>query len=203
MIRIAKKEDLPQIIRIFKKAFPESVELIFKKAPKDRAILDIYEFLLDIFPDNFFVQKKKGKITGYILAPFDNSIIIKRAIFGGYIFKWAWHYLTRQYGFGLKSLWIMLANKIVFLRNQNKIRAVTKSRILSIAVDPDHQGERIGTDLLIKGLDKLKSDGAKSVVLEVRERNEPAYHIYKKFGFKEIGRFRDKGGVWIQMVMNL
>ena len=59
--------------------------------------------------------------------------------------------------------------------------------LLNIAVDPAHQGEGLGRHLLQQGLDRVKSLGAASCYLEVRESNEVARSLYRAFGFEVVG----------------
>ena len=59
-----------------------------------------------------------------------------------------------------------------------------------IAVHPGWRGEGIGTALLRRVLATLRAEGAKSVTLEVRESNEPAIELYRRFGFEPFRRQR-------------
>lgn len=203
MIRKAREYDLPRIAEIYRRAFPYSIEYIFGKPPKDQAFIDVFRLLLDTYPDYFLVDEEEGKVTGYVVAPPDVSILVRRAIFRGYVFRWAWRWLIGRYGFGLRPVWVLLSDKWAILRSKGAAEESSDARILSIAVDPDYQGRGLGKKLTAAALDILRDSGVHKIMLEVREWNEAAYHIYKKFGFREVGRFRDTGGVWIQMIADL
>lgn len=59
------------------------------------------------------------------------------------------------------------------------------SDIINIAVDKEYQKKGIG-ELLISYV--LSTTESEKVLLEVRESNLPAIHLYEKCGFKEINR---------------
>lgn len=63
-----------------------------------------------------------------------------------------------------------------------------EAEIINIAVSPTCQGKGIGSQLLEALLNTAKSCDAIQVFLEVRASNKPALSLYKKHGFKEIGR---------------
>ncbi|MCL4498653.1 MAG: GNAT family N-acetyltransferase [Chloroflexi bacterium] len=200
MIRRGEAYDLPRVAAIYRRAFPDSIDYIFGKAPKDQALIDVYRFLLDQYPEYFLVEEENGRLAGYIVAPPDVSTIVGRAIFRGYVLRWSWRWLLGRYGFGLKPVWTLLANKWALFLSKDKASESADARVFSIAVDPDYQGRGIGSKLTKAALELLKKADVGKVMLEVREGNAPAMHIYQKYGFEEVGRFTDKGGVWIQMI---
>jgi len=56
--------------------------------------------------------------------------------------------------------------------------------IKDLAVRPERRGEGIGTRLLDRSLDVLGAEGARRVKLEVRESNDRARSLYRRFGFE-------------------
>lgn len=56
-----------------------------------------------------------------------------------------------------------------------------------IAISEKYRRNHIADNLLENALNKLKEKGIKRVLLEVRESNEPAISLYKKYGFEQIG----------------
>ncbi len=58
--------------------------------------------------------------------------------------------------------------------------------ILNFCVDSNYQNKKIGTKLLSYIINYFFKNGAKSFILEVRNNNLRAIHIYEKFGFKKI-----------------
>jgi [ribosomal protein S18]-alanine N-acetyltransferase len=65
--------------------------------------------------------------------------------------------------------------------------ALTDGHVTTIAVDPDRQGERIGTRLLLVLVRRAVERGAEAVTLEVRASNEAAQALYRRFGFAPAG----------------
>lgn len=61
-----------------------------------------------------------------------------------------------------------------------------EAELLLIAVHPDAQGQGIGKGLINKVIGWAKSNGAKTVFLEVREGNQ-ALVLYSQMGFVKIG----------------
>ncbi|MFX1519987.1 MAG: GNAT family N-acetyltransferase [Promethearchaeota archaeon] len=59
---------------------------------------------------------------------------------------------------------------------------------IGIIIDPDYRGKGVGSALLKKGIDTAKHLGFEKIILSVFSTNEIALTLYKKFGFKEIGR---------------
>jgi ribosomal-protein-alanine N-acetyltransferase len=66
--------------------------------------------------------------------------------------------------------------------------AADEAEILSIAVAPAWRGRRLARPLLTLNLRRLAGLGARSVFLEVGERNTPARRLYDGAGFREVAR---------------
>ena len=69
--------------------------------------------------------------------------------------------------------------------------ALTDGHITTIAVDPDHQGGRVGTRLMLVLMRAAVERGAEAVTLEVRASNVPAQAMYRRFGFMPAGARKD------------
>jgi len=63
--------------------------------------------------------------------------------------------------------------------------------INNIALHPDFRRRGIGEAVLRKMLNRVQREGAKFVSLEVRPSNLAALGLYRKLGFKIIGRRKD------------
>ncbi len=63
--------------------------------------------------------------------------------------------------------------------------------LANLAVAPEFRGGGTGKKLLKYVLDSVKSLNVRYVILEVRQGNMPAFNLYKKLGFKTIGK-RDR-----------
>ena len=71
------------------------------------------------------------------------------------------------------------------------------SHITTIAVHPDYRGLKLGEEMLMRILDEAISQGASWITLEVRESNEVAQKLYRKYGFTTVstrrGYYSDNG----------
>ena len=63
-----------------------------------------------------------------------------------------------------------------------------EAQIYNIAVAPEARGSGIGEALFRDLIDKAEARGCDTVNLEVRAGNEAALGLYKKLGFREVGR---------------
>jgi len=64
------------------------------------------------------------------------------------------------------------------------------SHITTIAVHPDYRGRRLGERMLIHLLDEAIERGASWITLEVRESNQVAQKLYRKYGFTNVSTRR-------------
>ena len=62
-----------------------------------------------------------------------------------------------------------------------------EEELLMIAVNPKHQHQDIGSQLMSQIICRTREDAGNSIFLEVRSNNQ-AQKLYKEFGFEEIGK---------------
>ncbi len=71
------------------------------------------------------------------------------------------------------------------------------SHITTIAVHPDSRGLKLGEQMLERLLDEAIAQGASWITLEVRESNDVAQKLYRKYGFTTVstrrGYYSDNG----------
>ena len=80
-----------------------------------------------------------------------------------------------------------------FLEPLGMLAAVAHVFQLTMVVHPGHLGRGIGATLLKDLLDWVQRDSrVKKVELRVRATNQRAIALYRKFGFVEEGRFRNR-----------
>ncbi|MCP8467879.1 ribosomal protein S18-alanine N-acetyltransferase [Pseudomonas sp. ZM23] len=65
-----------------------------------------------------------------------------------------------------------------------------EAHLLNITVKPESQGRGLGLRLLEHLMTRARELNAVECFLEVRESNQPAYRLYERYGFNEIGRRR-------------
>jgi len=66
--------------------------------------------------------------------------------------------------------------------------AAGEAEILSVAIAPAWRGRKLARPLLDLHLRRLAGLGAHTVFLEVGEHNAPATQLYRRAGFREVGR---------------
>jgi len=134
-IRLARMDDIDQIIKINRLSLPEN------------------------YPYYFFVEHLKEYGAAFYVAEVDGEVV-------GYIMP------RIEWGFSnIKQLPIL----------------VKKGHVVSIAVLEGYRNRGIGTALLQASLKAMKEVyGAEEAYLEVRVSNQPAIHLYRKLGFKEV-----------------
>ncbi len=60
-----------------------------------------------------------------------------------------------------------------------------EAHITTLAVDPPHRGKKVGERLLQGLLEEAIIHGGTRATLEVREHNQAAQNLYRKYGFRE------------------
>lgn len=58
---------------------------------------------------------------------------------------------------------------------------------IGIVINPKHQGKKIGSRLIKKGIKLARSNNYKKLVVDILEYNLPAIRFFEKNGFKKIG----------------
>lgn len=86
------------------------------------------------------------------------------------------------------------ARSYLVARHQNEVVGycgmmllLGEAHITNIAVDPEHQGRKIGSRLLLAQMTEAIARGCNTVSLEVRVTNTAAQAMYAKFGFSATG----------------
>jgi [ribosomal protein S18]-alanine N-acetyltransferase len=64
------------------------------------------------------------------------------------------------------------------------------SHVTTIAVHPEYRGLKLGEEMLLRLLDEAIAHGASWITLEVRESNETAQKLYRKYGFTTVSTRR-------------
>lgn len=63
-----------------------------------------------------------------------------------------------------------------------------ETSLLHLVVSKECQGQGMGTRIMASWLRTLSAEGQLRCLLEVRESNAPALRLYRKMGFREVGR---------------
>lgn len=200
----AAPEDVSGIGKLFLESFTDSVVHTCGKVPNFAAIEDLFACVYEAEPEAAFVaHDTSGQVIGYVLAPSRIGNIWRTALCRGYLFRWAWHWLKGDYGFGLYPVKIMFCNKLEFFRSAYTPKVHAAARILSVAVSTQARGQGIATRLMTCAMDYFQEKRVPRVRLEVRPDNLPAIRVYEKLGFINAGFTRDSQGEWRIMLKEM
>lgn len=201
IIEQARLKDISVIAALFTESFQESVlHHCGGRLPKSQAMQDVFTLVYQTEPEAAFLARLvDGPYIGYCFAPTHLSRLWLRALWGGHLAKWAWRWLTGQYGFGLHPIKVIVMNKVAFLQSAIAPSQTADARILSIAVSPAARGRGIASQLMGVAIDYFRSQQVNRVRLEVRPDNGAAIRVYKKLGFIETGYTMDSQGKWLIM----
>lgn len=64
--------------------------------------------------------------------------------------------------------------------------SIDTADVVNIGVLPEYRGQGIGDQLFQKLEEMAKISNCNNIMLEVRESNEPAIHLYEKYGLQKI-----------------
>ncbi|HZC55793.1 MAG TPA: GNAT family N-acetyltransferase [Xanthobacteraceae bacterium] len=116
------------------------------------------------------------------------------------------HGASFQRGWGEDEIYNLLIDKNVVAHRAMSGRkligfilsrlAAGEVEILSVAITPSWRGQRLARPLLDLHLRQLAGLGARTVFLEVSEHNAPATRLYRRAGFREVGKrlsYYDRG----------
>lgn len=196
----ARPDDIAAIAALFTESFKESVLHHCGKLPKPQAMQDVFALVYQAEPDAAFVARSAGGETiGYCFSPARLTRLWLKALLDGHLFKWAWRWISGQYGIGLHPIKVIVMNKLAFLQSAASPSKSANARILTIAVSPGWRGRGIAGALMAAAMDYFRSRGVDRVRLEVRPDNLPAIKLYHHLGFADAGFTYDSQGPWLIM----
>jgi len=200
----AQVADVPAVAALFTISFEESVMHHCGRLPKPQAMEDVFALVYEAEPDAAIVARAAGgEVVGYCFAPTALPRLWLRAVAGGHIFRWAWRWLTGRYGFGLHPVWVIVLNKLAFLRSAATPTKAANARILSIAVAPSWRGRGVARAMMAAALAYFQARRVARVRLEVRPDNAAAIKVYEDCGFVAAGYTYDSQGPWLIMMKEM
>ena len=127
----------------------------------------------DAWPSRLFEQELQNGFAQYLVAvertttppPSGPISALRRAVRGG----------AHERVVGFMGVWYM----------------VDQLHLVTIAVDPHHQGRGVGQRLMLECFRLALEAELTEIVLEVRESNTPARTLYERFGFRKAGELKD------------
>lgn len=200
----AHAAEVPAIAALFTESFRESVLHHCGRLPAPQAMEDVFALVYEAEPDAALVARTEGgAVVGYCFAPTALPRLWLRAVTGGHLFRWAWRWLTGQYGFGFYPVQVIVLNKLAFLRSAATPAKAASARILSIAVASSWRGRGLARAMMAEALVYFRARHVARVRLEVRPDNAPAIKVYEDCGFVAAGFTSDSQGPWLIMMKEM
>lgn len=66
--------------------------------------------------------------------------------------------------------------------------AIFDDNMVALVLDKDYRGEGLGSLVLGKLIDFARDKGLKYLKAEIYDFNEPSFRLFRKFGFKKVGK---------------
>ena len=85
------------------------------------------------------------------------------------------------------SCWLVALDGDVVVGYVGSQTVLGETDMMHIAVHPGYRKQGIATDLIQTLIDTLSKQGSHSLMLEVRQTNEPAKNLYQALGFETVG----------------
>ncbi len=168
-MRYMGKEDVPQVNKIDREAFPTQWPLPDYRRelqnPLARLLVACEDNLEDNKPEMEIPREDISGLTSRIKRWWHQN-----RFFGNELTQSSRHCIV-----GFTSMWMM----------------VDEAHITNIAVRQSHQRRGIGELLLLSIIDLANELKASIVTLEVRVSNLPAQNLYHKYGFEQVGLRRN------------
>lgn len=99
---------------------------------------------------------------------------------------WSVNSISSELGNPL-SLWLVAEEDGVVAGYVGSQTVLGGADMMNLAVLPQYRKQGIGEALVVRLMEALRTKGAISLSLEVRQSNLPAISLYKKLGFEQIG----------------
>ena len=85
------------------------------------------------------------------------------------------------------SCWLVALEGDVVIGYVGSQTVLGETDVMNIAVHPDYRNQGVAKNLIQTLMDTLSGQGSHSLMLEVRQSNEPARNLYASLGFETVG----------------
>ena len=85
------------------------------------------------------------------------------------------------------SCWLVALESDVVIGYVGSQTVLGETDMMNIAVHPDYRNQGVAKNLIQTLMDTLSGQGSHSLMLEVRQSNEPAKNLYASLGFETVG----------------
>lgn len=85
------------------------------------------------------------------------------------------------------SCWLVALEGDMVIGYVGSQTVLGETDMMNIAVHPDYRNQGVAKNLIQTLMDTLSGQGSHSLMLEVRQSNEPAKNLYASLGFETVG----------------
>ena len=85
------------------------------------------------------------------------------------------------------SCWLVALESDVVIGYVGSQTVLGETDMMNNAVQPDYRNQGVAKNLIQTLMDTLSGQGSHSLMLEVRQSNEPAKNLYASLGFETVG----------------
>ena len=85
------------------------------------------------------------------------------------------------------SCWLVALESDVVIGYVGSQTVLGETDMMNIAVHPDYRNQGVAKKLIQNLMDIISEQGSHSLMLEVRQSNEPAKNLYASLGFETVG----------------
>ena len=85
------------------------------------------------------------------------------------------------------SCWLVALESDVVIGYVGSQTVLGETDMMNIAVHPDYRNQGVAKKLIQNLMDTISEQGSHSLMLEVRQSNEPAKNLYLSLGFETVG----------------
>ena len=85
------------------------------------------------------------------------------------------------------SRWLVALERDVVIGYVGSQTVLGETDMMNIAVHPDYRNQGVAKKLIQNLMDTISEQGSHSLMLEVRQSNEPAKNLYASLGFETVG----------------
>ena len=175
-LRPMQSDDLPEIVQVHLSSFPDFFLTFlgpdFLKLLYHNIVLDTEGIL--------FVAAANGTIAGFVAGVTRRAGFYRRLLQ-----RQKWAFAWAAIGAALRRPSIIPRLWRALRRSNDAEESAAEACLMSIAVQPQFQGQGIGRQLVAAFCQEMATRGVPAVCLTTdRDHNEPANHFYQQSGFR-------------------
>lgn len=164
------------------------IEIVFKRIQAQQFDLQLIPIYVQLCQAQKELQQQQYSICKLSLSDIDDLAKLEKSCFG--VEAWSKQMImdmlnnVSTYICGIKT-----DNKVIAYGSMSIV--IDEASINNVSVSIDYRNRGISKLLMTHMENYAKENNVKSIYLDVNEYNIPAINLYKKFGYKQIGKRRN------------